>query len=234
MNANEMMEQFLKQTEVIDLTLTLEERMPKWPTQPPFHAVTYEAMEWGFGSYHRGISMSEHTGTHMDAPSHFIPDTEGVDRTPFTQLMGRGVKIDATNAKPREAVGMETVAAFERNYGEIQQGDIVFFHFGWDKKYGLKPDGDGFLHDWPGIAPEVGEYLLQKRVKAVGCDPMALDPDGSDYPNHSILLGNGINILENVANLGSVPPFFTCIGLPLKIKDGSGSPIRILAFIDKK
>lgn len=228
-----MMEQILDHSEVIDLTLTLEDGMPKWPTQPPFQSTIYETMEWGNGSYHRGISMSEHTGTHIDAACHFVKNAESVESIPLTKLMGRGVKIDVTDVEPRSELPLERVIEFEEKYGEIRKGDIVFFYFGWDKEYALKPGGQNFVKDWPGISSDIGEYLVKKKVKAVGCDAMALDADGTNYPNHSILLSNSINILENVANLSNVPPFFACIGFPLKIKKGSGSPIRLVAFVDK-
>ncbi|SHK71091.1 cyclase family protein [Hespellia stercorisuis] len=234
MNGIKIMEDFLQSTRAIDLTLTLEEGMPKWPTQPPFSAVTYEALEWGFDSYHRGISMCEHTGTHIDAACHFVAGTDSIEKLPLTQIMGRGVKIDAVGTGPRASLGLDKVLEFEKQYGEIKEGDIVFFHFGWDYKYALKPDGQEFLKDWPGIAPEVGEYLRGKKVKAVGCDALALDADGTDFQNHVILLGNKINIIENVANLSKLPPFFSCVGLPLKVKNGSGAPLRLVAFVDKK
>ena len=73
-----------------------------------------------------------------------------------------------------------------------------------------------------------------KGVKAIGCDCMALDANGSTKPNHSFLLGNGVNILENVHKLYELPEIFSVIGLACKFKDGSGAPIRLIALTDKK
>ncbi|MCD8019818.1 MAG: cyclase family protein [Clostridiales bacterium] len=155
-----------------------------------------------------------------------------VDEIPVKQLMGRAVNVDATATPPRGDYPLEELLAFEKNYGEIKKGDIVFFRFGWDEKYGIKPDGKAFNEDWPGISTQVGEYLAKKEVKAVGCDCLALDADGTDYPCHAILLGQDINIIENVARLGELPRFFSVIGLPCRFKEGSGSPIRLIAFLD--
>lgn len=234
MSVIEIMEQFLEHSDWIDMTRMLEPGMPNWPTQPPFSAVTNEALEWGDGSYHRTITMSEHTGTHMDAGCHFVPGTKSIDQVPITQIMGRAVNIDATDTAPRGDFTLDKLKEFEHNYGEIKAGDIVFFRFGWDEKYDLKPADKAYNKDWPGISTEVGEYLKEKQVKAVGCDCMALDADGTTYPNHGILLENDINILENVDKLYELPRFFAVIGFPCRIKDGSGSTLRLIAFVDKK
>lgn len=234
MSVIEILEQFLENSVAIDMTRMLETGMPNWPTQPPFSAVTNESLEWGDGSYHRTITMSEHTGTHIDAGCHFVPGTKSIDEVPVTQIMGRAVNIDATDTPPRGDFSLEKLKEFEHKYGEIKAGDIVFFYFGWEEKYALKPGNKEYNKDWPGISTEVGTYLLKKRVKAVGCDCLALDADGSTYPNHNILLGNDINILENVDKLSELPHFFTVIGLPFRLKGGSGSTLRLIAFVDKK
>lgn len=233
-HAISLLQQFLNATQTVDMTHPMELGMPNWPTQPPYSYVDINRLDWGDGSFHRGVSFSEHTGTHMDAGAHFVPGTPTVDEVSVTQIMGRGVNVDATATPPRGDYSLASLKEWEKQNGEIEAGDIVFFRFGWDEKYGIKPDGKEFYSDWPGTSVEVGEYLRSKHVKAVGTDTMALDADGTDYPCHAILLGNDINILENVNKLGELPPFFAVIGLCNRFKGGSGSPIRLVAFLDRQ
>lgn len=230
MNAVEIMQQLLANAEFIDMTRIMEEGMPYWPTQPAFEAETIESQELGNESYFRKIVMCEHTGTHIDAGCHFVPGKQSVDEIPVTQIIGCALNIDATDTPACGVADVNVIKRFEEQFGSVQNGDIVFFRFGWDEKYG----SDNYMQDWPGLSLDVGKYLFQKGVKAVGCDCMALDAFGSDNPNHPYLLGNDVNILENVDKLGILPPIFSIIGLPCKFKNGSGSPIRLIAVIDKE
>ena len=230
MNAVEIMQQLLANAEFIDMTRIMEEGMPYWPTQPAFEAETIESQELGNESYFRKIVMCEHTGTHIDAGCHFVPGKQSVDEIPVTQIIGRALNIDVTDTPACGVVEVNVIKRFEEQFGSVQNGDIVFFRFGWDEKYG----SDNYMLDWPGLSLDAGKYLFQKGVKAVGCDCMALDAFGSDNPNHPYLLGNDVNILENVDKLGILPPIFSIIGLPCKFKNGSGSPIRLIAVIDKE
>lgn len=225
----ELVNEILKKAVFVDMTRLLEEGMPTWPTQPQYEAETIESLDKGDSSYFRKIVMCEHTGTHIDAGCHFVRGKESIDEVPVTQVIGRAVNIDVTDTKSCDVVSVEKVKDFETEYGDIQPGDIVFFRYGWDEKYGT----DEYMKDWPGISLETGKYLCEKGVKAIGCDCLALDSFTSNNPNHSYLLGNGVNILENVDKLGELPPFFSVIGLPCKLKGGSGSTIRLVAMIDK-
>ena len=105
---------------------------------------------------------------------------------------------------------------------------------GWEKaarRYGICLD-KGFLRDWPGLSEEAARYLADKGVAVVGCDTLALDAFGvKRYISHEILLGQGIPIMENLRNLGELPPFCAVVGLQNKFKGGSGSPIRLVALV---
>ncbi len=226
----ELVNAILERAQFVDMTRMLEVGMPSWPTQPPFEAETIESQEKGDISYFRKIVMCEHTGTHIDAGCHFVPGKESIDEVPVTQVIGRALNIDATDTAPCGVAPVEKVKAFEEKYGSVREGDIVFFRFGWDEKYGT----GAYMKDWPGISLDVGKYLHEKGVKAIGCDCMALDAFGSGDPNHPYLLGNSVNILENVDKLGELPPVFSVIGLPCKFKDGSGAPIRLIAIVEKE
>jgi kynurenine formamidase len=222
-------------SKIVDLSYTLEEGMPAWPTQARYGSTVYESYDYGDEALHSGIILSEHTGTHIDAPRHFVSGGRPIDEMPPSAVMGRGVKIDALGKVKRGLLTMGEILGFEEKNGEIKAGDIVMLRFGWDEKYGLQPGCADFLRDWPGLDKEAAGYLAEKRAAAVGCDTLSLDAYGQDgSPCHHILLGQNIPIIENLCNLSQIPIFTYVFGLPNKFKGGSGSPIRIVAFADKR
>jgi len=228
-----MMELVKNKASVVDLSYTMEENMPAWPTHARYGTIVYESYDFGAVAMHSMVSFSEHSGTHIDAPRHFIRGGCPVDQLPATAVMGRGVTMDATCIKPCEVLTLQHIKSFEATHGEIKQGDVVMLRFGWDSKYRLQPDGEEFLNNWPGLSAEGAAYFLHKKVAAVGCDALSLDAFGAEpCVCHTTLLGNNIPIIENICNLSKLPVFSYVIGLPLKFKNGSGSPIRLIAFIE--
>ena len=108
----------------------------------------------------------------------------------------------------------------------------VFFHFGWDRFWDAEPAA--FLADWPGLSRGAAELLVARGARIVGSDCLSIDAFGSpDFPAHLTLLGAGILIGENFAGLGSLPPFCSLAALPLPIVEGSGSPLRAIAFVPR-
>lgn len=228
----QMMEMVRDQARIVDLSYTLEERMPAWPTQARYGSTVYESYEFGDPAVHSAIYMSEHTGTHIDAPKHFIPGGCPVDELDPRTVMGRGVMIPAEHTGSRELLSLEKIHEFEQKNGAVRPGDIIMIHFGWDEKYALQPGCSEFLKDWPGLSEEAAHYFVEKQVSAVGCDTLALDAFGVEVNIcHHILLGKGIPIIENLRNLPKLPAHSYVIGLPNKFKGGSGSPIRMVAFV---
>lgn len=227
----EKIQKVVNKAEIVDLSYTLEPGMPVWSSHARFGAIVYETYDEGDVSYHRQVSYGEHTGTHIDAPRHFFREGAAIDHVKVKAVMGRGVCIDASFLKPCEEYTLDMLKAFEAEYGEIQEGDVILFSFGWEEKYAIGKKGGEFLKDWPGLGESAAKYLADKKVASVGTDALALDPFGSEkYPSHQVLLGNRIPILENLTNLKKIPVFSYIIGLANKIKDGSGSPIRIIAL----
>lgn len=229
MNIIEKLIDLTQTAKFVDMTHDLDETIPYWPTHKPFSAELGDHQSKGDESYWRTITIGEHSGTHIDALSHFILGSKNVDEIPLTQIMGRGVNIDATDTPACGLVSVDKIKEFEAANGEIQAGDIVFFRFGWDEKW---YDAPNFLKDWPGTSEEAAKYLLSKGVKAVGCDACALDAFGSANESHQVLLANGVNIIENVDKLAELPVFFGVIGLPCRFKGGSGSTLRLIALTD--
>lgn len=227
-----LMEQVVKERSILDLSYTMEENMPAWPTQARYGTVIYESYDFGDAAIHSQITMSEHTGTHIDAPLHFFKEAKAVDELELKRLMGRGVLIDASFLKENELLTKDEIKKFEINNVEIKKDDIVIIRFGWDNKYKLQPDCAEYLKNWPGLSKEGAEYFLDKGVSIVGCDTLSLDAFSVNVNIcHEILLGNGIPIIENMCNLSKMPVLSYIIGLPNKFKGGSGSPIRIIALI---
>jgi len=221
----------------IDLSHTLEEGIPAWPTHARFSSVLYESQELGDVATHHGLTISEHTGTHMDAPLHFVPEGPahyGTDEIPLERLAGRAATIDATTLGPDDLLGVDRVQMWEDEHGPIERGDRVLVRYGWDERWTTGPGGRRFLEDWPGLSGEAAEYLVRKGVALVGCDTLAVDAAGSlENPAHHALLGNEVYVVENLKNLDRLPPFCLFLAFPLKIKGGSGSPVRAVALVPR-
>lgn len=221
----------------IDLSHTLEEGIPAWPTHARFSSTPYESQELGDVATHHGLTISEHTGTHMDAPLHFVsegPAHYGTDEIPLERLAGRAATIEATDLGAGDVLGTDLILAWEEEHGPIEPGDRVLVRYGWDERWATGTAGRRFLEDWPGLSGEAAEYLVSKGVALVGCDTLAVDAAGStENPAHHALLGNEVYIVENLKNLGVLPPFCLFLALPLKIKSGSGSPVRAVALVPR-
>ncbi len=215
---------------LVDLTHTLTPAMPVWPTHPLFCQEVIESYDRGDVACNHAIGMSEHTGTHFDAPLHFVRGGGAIDSVSLHTFFGRMAKIDARDCAPNEAVGVDRIKAFEATHGVIENGDAVFFHFGWDRFWSELDDHPQFLSDWPGLSREATQYLLARGIRIAGSDCLSLDCFGSvDFPAHKLLLGAGVLIGENFARLGELPAFSFLITLPLPIASGSGAPLRAVA-----
>ncbi len=223
--------------EWVDLSHTLEEDIPAYPTHARFGKTLYESYEYGDAARHYGLTMSEHTGTHMDAPLHFIsegPAHYGTDEIPLGPLAGRAATIGATDLGANDLLKVGCIEAWEEEHGYIKAKDRVLLRYGWDSRWSTGPRGRRFLEDWPGLSAEAAEYLVGKGVSLVGCDTLAIDSAVStENPAHYALLGSEVYIVENLKNLDRLPPFCLFLALPLKIKGGSGSPVRAVALVPR-
>jgi len=125
------------------------------------------------------------------------------------------------------------VVAWEEEHGALVTGDIVLFNFDWSAHWGLRPNGAQYLRDWPGVAMDAAEYLIEKSVAAIGVDTISPDTHEAmrTNPIHPLVLEKQVLIIENLTNLDQLPDFFLFVALPLKIKGGSGSPVRAVAFV---
>ena len=228
----------LRNARVIDLSQTLQEHMPSYPTHSKYFHNLWGSYWHGGRSLTYQLVMNEHNGTHVDAPAHFISDAKPqahvtIEHVPLTTLIGRGARLQCREFKENDYVPKSFVTAWEAQHGALNAGDIVVFDFGWAAHWGLRPADKRYLENWPGVSMEAAEYLLEKQVAAIGVDTLSPDPPAalSSKPIHPVVLEKQMLIIENLCNLEELPDFFLFLALPLKIRAGSGSPIRAVAFV---
>ncbi len=190
------------------------------------------------------FAASEHGGTHLDSPIHFGEGQATVDQIPLSKLIGLAEVIDVAAACARNRdyqLTVEDISAWEKAHRTIPAGSIVLVHTAWGKFWpdklrylGSDKPGDASNLHFPGISKAAAELLAAKRkVAGVGIDTASIDHGPSkDFLTHRVLNGAGIYGLENVAHLEKVPATgATLVALPMKIKGGTGGPVRIIAIL---
>ncbi len=228
--------------DVIDLSNPVDESMPVWPTLP---SVTLEQSAWAArdGYTMEMVEMSTHTGTHIDSPLHFIPEGKTLEEFPIEKFMGEGVVVDLTPKEPEASITVSELEPFE---DDIEAGDVVMLHTGWDQYHGRTPE---YLFEFPYLTADAAEYLASLQPKAVGTDgasvggwageadahgPATTDtmPDESHLP----LLENDILPIEELRNLGEVldgadsrRAYF--LYPPINYQGTSGASVRAFAFL---
>ena len=237
----------LEHSQLLDLTYRFDQNTVYWPTADGFK---WTKDQWGptpGGYFYASASYaaSEHGGTHIDSPLHFAEGNQGVDEIPITRLIAPAVVVDVTAAcdhNPDYLVSAEDITRWEKTHGRIPQGTIVLVRTGWgkywpDPKRYLGTDEHGAkavpkLH-FPGISGEASHLLVDRKVSGVGIDTASVDYGQSkDFQTHRILYAQNIYGLENIANLNRLPPTGALlIALPMKIKGGTGGPVRIVAVL---
>lgn len=219
--------------QMVDLAQTIEEGMPVYPTHPQYFHMKWDTHDPA-NLYQ--LLISEHTGTHLDCPYHFIgsPGDEGrvsLERVPVERFINRAVKLDFQGTPGALELKAADIRRWEADHRPLRGGEAAIFYFGWDRKWATLPEGKPFLESWPGLAREAGEYLAERKVALVGTDCLGIDGSSTaDIGTHYALLEGGILIVETLNHLDRVPEEFLLVTLPLKIKDGTGCPVRALAL----
>lgn len=235
---------------VIDLTHAFDASSVYWPTAEPFKLETDFEGDTDKGYFYSAYrySAAEHGGTHLDSPVHFARGRHTVDEIPLEQLIGAAIVVDVTSKcanNPDYQVSVADFQNWERTNGRIARGSIILLRTGFasfypDRKRYLGTDERGAdavpkLH-FPGLDPQAARWLTQKReIKAIGLDTASIDYGQSTlFESHRILFDKNIPAFENVANLDKLPAKgFSVIALPMKIKGGSGGPLRIVALLNR-
>ena len=209
---------------IIDLSHEIYTDMPVYPgDRPP--VVTDEAVMERDKYNEKRLSLSSHTGTHIDAPAHMIPDGANLDAVPLEVFIGPGLIIDVSNVSEPE-IAPRVIAPYLE---DLEPGCFILFRTGWDRYWGR----DEYFHGFPVLSTEAAELTAALSPKGVGFDAVSADPTGSTtLPVHRLLLSQGIILIENLTNLDSPPTRgFIFTAMPLKIKAGDGSPVRAAAVI---
>lgn len=215
--------------EMVDLSRVIYDGMPKIPVLPDVHVKKFFDLAKGHPLNVTELSLPCHAGTHVDAPVHIVPNGKSIEELPLESFVGPGAAISVKKKGGEEV----TAADFERSGVSVNRGDIVMLHTGWDEKF-ESPDYN--VH--PYLSVDAAEWLVKKGVKLFGIDcitvdlPTPLRPKGFDFPVHKTLLGNGVLIAENVANIGKIVARKTRIlALPLRVKGSDAGHARIVAEI---
>lgn len=236
----------LESRSIIDLTHPFDQDTIYWP-----HNLNFTRTETARGMTSKGywyasgnFSASEHGGTHIDAPIHFAASGLSVDEIPVRQLIGPAIVIDirqSCQTNPDYELSVADIVAWESQQGEIESASIILLWTGWGKHWPNKqqylgsttPNDPTTLH-FPGFsAKAIGFLVYERHIRGVGIDTASIDPGKSTtFPAHRILSEANHYALENVANMEKLPPRGSLVAaLPIKIKGGTGGPVRVVAFV---
>lgn len=206
----------------MDLTMAVSPLTRVFPGSPQPAFIRWST--FGLHGYDSEVMhMSTHTGTHMDAPSHFAPGKASIDQVPAARLVSSAVLIKVRKGAD-ETIGVAGVVEGE----EIREGDAVVFATGWERH-----EGSEHMTRNPGLSQDAARYLVERKVNAVGIDGPSIDP-GFDvkFTAHKMLLPAGVVVVENLCNLGMITSKrFTLVAAPLALVGASGSPVRALALL---
>ncbi len=241
---------FLSDKTIVDLSHEYSTETVYWVTAKEFELDTVFAGDTDKGFYYsaNNFATAEHGGTHIDAPIHFSKTGQTVEEIPLENLIGSAIKIDVSkNAKgnPDYLISVEDLTSWENQKGhQIPNNSIVLLQTGFAKYYpnkeqylGTTERGDhaiALLH-FPGLSPEAAQWLVDNRnINAIGIDTPSIDYGQSQlFKSHVILLSENIPAFENLTNLDKLPQDgFDIIALPMKIKGGTGAPLRIIALLN--
>jgi kynurenine formamidase len=240
----------LTNARVVDLTHAFSEDTLYWPNSP----TKFELKELAHGQTPGGYFYAsnsfcapEHGGTHLDAPIHFSERGRTIDKVPVRDLIAPAAIIDViqkTIRHPDYRLTADDVREWEARHGQIQPGTIVMLRTGWPRYYPNRkvyfgddtPGATDNLH-FPSYAEDAARLLVEERqVAALGVDTASIDYGQSkDFLVHRIAAAKNVPGLENLANLEELPETgLWVIALPMKIANGSGGPLRVVAVVPVK
>jgi arylformamidase len=215
---------------IIDLSLPIEEGMMTFPSHwHPVVEITILGRHGIEGRETRKLVLGTHIGTHADAPRHFIPSGSTIDQVPLDVLIGPATIADFTGCRPLQEID---VADLESRLGAAVPRRLIL-HTGWSEYFGQMK----FYKEYPFLSEKASSWLVEQGVQLVAMDtPSPDNPAHSrdapkDSPNHKVLLGAGVVLVEYLTNLKSLTrPEVELVVMPLKLKGCDGSPARCVAI----
>ncbi len=168
--------------------------------------------------------LSTHTGTHMDAPSHFVKNGNPIDKISVDRFVSKAILFKIPKGS-NETINLENIVDLQQS---IEENDVVLFSTGWERK--VKEEN---YFSNPGLSEEVAKLLVERKVNMVGIDSPSIDVStNTGFGVHKILLSNDVLIIENLCNLYALEhrSRFEFVATPLKLRDASGSTMRAIAI----
>jgi kynurenine formamidase len=219
---------------VIDLSQVIETGMQLFPLHSPTHVIPWASREQ-HGWATNALFVNEHAGTHLDAPFHFLEEGRTVDEINLARLSGPAIVADVSHRWPKGHITSsdleEATAALP-----IEDGDAVLLWTGADRHLG-EP---AYQTDYPGLTQGAATLLADRGARLVGTDAPSIDhPEAERFPVHHTLLPRNVLVVENLASLSRLIARadgrrFTLHTFPLRIRGGTGSPIRAVAVLDDR
>ena len=216
-------------SKIVDLTHLVNSNMTVYPdTVKPAFKIYNTIEKDGFAELK--MTFCTHTGTHIDAPCHILKNGKSLDQFPIDKFIGKAIVILCTGLKE---INLEYLKPFRDMISHIE---FILFYTGWQFKW----NSENYFEDFPVLTKEATEWLTTFKLKGIGSDTISADKVGMlekdssiALPNHHILLGKEIVIIENLYNLDKLPDsVFTFQCVPLKIENADGSPVRAFAIIE--
>jgi len=202
----------------IDVSVSLHSGMVHWPDNPPVRIERMLDMEHGDVANVSKISMGSHSGTHMDAPLHFVRDGAGLDEMPLTATMGRARVIEIHDP--------ESVKPGDLDPHEIRRGERILFKTqnsarGWASA--------AFIEDFVYVSQEAARYLALREIQTVGIDYLSVGGFHRDgVETHQALLEAGIWVIEGLDLSQVEPGEYELVCLPIKVEGSDGAPARAI------
>ena len=213
---------------ILDLTLTISNKIPTFPGSPQPKFIPWENVS-DDGYNLELLFVSTHTGTHMDAPYHFLEKGAKIHEISLKKLVSEAVLIKSKK-KSGESITKIDIQKFEKKHGKIEGFSSVIFQTGWQKNLQKKY----YFTKNPGLSVSAAKYLASKKISLGGIDSPSIDVGtDSKFSVHQIFAKKGMLIVENLANLDKIKSSkFHLVVLPFKLKNATGSPVRAIAFVE--
>ena len=204
---------------IYDLSLPISESLVVWPGDPPIRITQPHHLDRGDEATVSRLDMGAHTGTHVDAPAHFVPGGSGVDDLDLNVLVGPALVVDARQADALSAEVLETLpipTGTERVLFRTRNSDL------WARG---EPE---FHEDFVAITEDGARWLIERGVRLVGVDYLSVAPFDAVTPTHRALLHAGVVAIEGLDLSGIGPGAYQLVCLPLKIVGTDGAPARAI------
>ncbi len=218
---------------IIDLSLSLHEGMMTFPTHwHPVVEISILGRHGIEGRETRKMVLGTHTGTHTDAPLHFIPNGKGIDEVPLEVLVGEATVVNFAPATANQEIGVPALKHALKSTGEKAPTRLIL-RTDWSDHFGQM----SYYNNYPYFSEDAARWLVDGGCRLIAMDTPSPDnpahsrASGHDSPNHKVLLGAEVVLVEYLCNLRSLSrPIVELVVLPLKVKGADGSPTRCVAI----